>query len=437
MHTLYASFLLFSFFILTFFCLSLIIKDKLFVSETVFSFLFGLLLKKTEFIKIDNLENILFHFSRILMSLQVVAVGLFVPKKYMKRESKSIFYFLIPIMFLSYGISTGIIYLVGQYFSISFLNIFNSMIIGACITPTDPVLASVILKGKFANKYIPAHLRNLLMVESGMNDGLGWPMLALPIFLMKKEEFNTFSYNFFVKTILYEVVLSVPLGILIGFVFKKIYIFVKKNKLIDKESNLAFLLILTTFSIGLNVFIQIDDILCLFVIGLSFTHNNIYLDEMKSMHLLEVIDLLFTLTFFILFGLNIEYKIFSVPNMLIGFLIILFRRLPLVLMFYKFIPQLFSLKEALLTGWFGPIGVGAIFFALEAQHKENLKSDIFDVIQVIVVFSLIVHGITAPFVNLSMKRKREKLIDEEESGGCESDYTDDVLHKTDFDITFA
>lgn len=437
MDTLYVTFLLFSIFIGIFFCLSLLIKDRLYISETVFSFLYGILIKKTNKLNITNLKNILFHFSRILMSLQVVAVGIYVPKKYIKKEWKSLIIFLIPIMILSYIFSTVLIYFISSLFNYETITIWDALIIGACITPTDPVLASAILKGKFANKYIPPHLRNLLMVESGANDGLGWPMLAFPLIIIElkklsnNKEINLIEFfkKFFIKSILYEVLLSIFLGFLIGYLFKKIYTFCKKKKLIDKESNLSFMLVITTLSIGLNVKFGMDDILGLFIIGLAFTYENKYLEEIKEMHFMEVIDLLFTLNFFILFGLNLDLKLLNLKNILISISMILFRRLPLVLLFYKFIPQLFNFKEALIAGWFGPIGCGAIFFSLEAEkHLKNNDSLIFNITQVIVSFSVIVHGITAPFVHLHLRNSKSGLKDKndviEDSGGFDSDYTD-------------
>lgn len=40
--------------------------------------------------------------------------------------------------------------------------------IAACFTPTDPVLCNSIVQGKFAEKHIPVHLRNLISCERYM-----------------------------------------------------------------------------------------------------------------------------------------------------------------------------------------------------------------------------------------------------------------------------
>lgn len=54
---------------------------------------------------------------------------------------------------------------------ISFL---QALAIGACVTPTDPVLSNSIVKGKFADKNVPPGLQKIVVAESGANDGLGY-----------------------------------------------------------------------------------------------------------------------------------------------------------------------------------------------------------------------------------------------------------------------
>lgn len=57
----------------------------------------------------------------------------------------------------------------------------------ACITPTDPVLANAIVKGRYSEKYVSAHLRDIISAEAGANDGFGYPFLFLAIYLLKEK----------------------------------------------------------------------------------------------------------------------------------------------------------------------------------------------------------------------------------------------------------
>ncbi len=74
----------------------------------------------------------------------------------------------MPLAFVFMALVTH--YLVGLDWTTSFLA-------GAVLAPTDPVFASAIV----GRKEIPAKLRELLNVESGVNDGLALPVVLLLI----------------------------------------------------------------------------------------------------------------------------------------------------------------------------------------------------------------------------------------------------------------
>jgi len=50
-------------------------------------------------------------------------------------------------------------------------------------------------------------------------------------------------------------------------------------------------------------------------------------------------------------------------------MIVLFRRIPAILMAYKFMPNcIVDWEEALFMGYFGPIGIGAVFYVEHTRH---------------------------------------------------------------------
>lgn len=74
----------------------------------------------------------------------------------------------MPLAFIFMALVTH--YLVG-------LDWMTSFLVGAVLAPTDPVFASAIV----GRKDVPARLRQLLNVESGINDGLALPVVLLLI----------------------------------------------------------------------------------------------------------------------------------------------------------------------------------------------------------------------------------------------------------------
>lgn len=58
----------------------------------------------------------------------------------------------------------------------------------------------------------------------------------------------------------------------------------------------------------------------------------------------------------------------------LGILILLFRRLPWVFVIHKKIPQIEEIRQAIFVGFFGPIGVSAIFYLyIATEFVQTLK----------------------------------------------------------------
>ncbi len=59
----------------------------------------------------------------------------------------------------------------------------EALLLGAVLAPTDPVITSAVV----AAKSIPAKLRHVLNLESGLNDGLALPLVLVFIALAAHE----------------------------------------------------------------------------------------------------------------------------------------------------------------------------------------------------------------------------------------------------------
>lgn len=407
-------------FTLSFGLLSLFIKERLYIAETTVATTYGIICRyvfkdHNEMLPVENLKNadFIFHFAHIVLSLQLVAVGVTVPRAFMKKNWKPLMILLLPVMAIMYAISTVII-----KYSLA-LDWTTSMVIGACVTPTDPILASAVIKGKFANKYIPSRLRNLLAVESGANDGLGFPLLVLSILLKQGGKKNTpfldIMKQWIFKTWGFEILLAIVIGAAIGAGARVLLKYSVKNMLIDKESFFAYSFALAILVTGVTAFIESDDLLAVFVSGMFFAWDEEMVVDMKNSHVMEVVDLIFNQSFFIVLGITLPRTIFEWDIALASILILLFRRLPALLLMKmcRALPQ-FKLREILFAGWFGPIGVGAIFFAYHTVHviassDPQTAETVLRIVQAIVFSSILVHGTTAPIIHMHLRTKNKKL----------------------------
>jgi NhaP-type Na+/H+ or K+/H+ antiporter len=150
--------------------------------------------------------------------LQVLFAGIALPKAYLRKEWKSLAMLLLPIMTCAWLVSSLLIW--ALFPGLKFL---EALIIGSCVTPTDPVLANSITKGRFADKHVPKHVRNIIVAESGANDGLGFPFLFLALYLLLyKRSYEGVSTlggamgKWFYEIWAYQILLSVVEGAVIG-----------------------------------------------------------------------------------------------------------------------------------------------------------------------------------------------------------------------------
>lgn len=189
-----------------------------------------------------NLDTITMYFTRLVLGVQLVLSGVQLPGRYLTTEWKSLSLLLGPGM-AAMWLSSGLL-IWGLVPDITFL---QALAVGACVTPTDPVLSNSIVKGKFADKNIPRPLQRIIIAESGANDGLGYPFLFLALYLMKYTQGPGFSGGagkaialWVYETLIYEIVLSVVYGAVVGWIAMKLLHWAEERHYVDRESFLVF-----------------------------------------------------------------------------------------------------------------------------------------------------------------------------------------------------
>ncbi|KAJ1920626.1 hypothetical protein H4219_001184 [Mycoemilia scoparia] len=344
------------------------VKERLYLSEALVATVFGIIIGP----KAINI---------------VMAAGMTLPKKYMLRKWRSLAVLFGPVMVVMWLVSGALM--------IPFikLSILNALLVASCVTPTDPILANSIVKGRFAEAHVPRNVRDVLSAESGANDAMA---------------------KWFYWIWAFEILLSIVIGIVVGYIARKVLYFAQDRELIDKESFLSFGIALALFIVGCLTLIGSDDILACFCAGHSFTWDDWFSQETKDAHFQEVLDSLINITFFVYFGTIIPWSDFNNPELqltpwrlvVVAILILLFRRMPIVVALTKITPAFKTYGQSAFAGWFGPIGVGAVFFselAIEdAEENGGLEFRGIQVIRPVVFFlvlsSVIVHGITVPII---------------------------------------
>ncbi|CAN6668364.1 hypothetical protein TRVA0_040S00870 [Trichomonascus vanleenenianus] len=400
------------------FCLvSFTLKDRLYIAEPLPAMLFGVVFQEAHWARpraYGDPNDISREFARLVLGIQLTLAGVQLPGKYLKQAKWSIFMLLVPVMTAMWVISALIIFLL-----VPGLTFLEALIIGSCITPTDPVLCASIVHGRFAEKYVSERLKNIIVGESGANDGFGYPFLflALSIYYYSGVEI---ARQWIVYTIFYEILLSVAYGAVIGYLFQEIVVFGKQRGYIDRDAYYLSVFAMAIFIMGTAGLIGTDDLLACFIAGNLFTWNDRFRIDTLHDSLQPVMDLILNLGIFMWIGATMPWTSFNdvLPVwrfIVMGVCILVFRRVPAVVAFYKLIPDIGSFNEALFSGFFGPIGVGALFYLeialreFEEQHQPPtrvLAETIGPVVYFAILSSVVVHGLSIPVIKLIMTLRK-------------------------------
>ncbi|ATY64134.1 Na(+) H(+) antiporter 2 [Cordyceps militaris] len=439
-------------FISLFGLVSFLIKEHFYLSEALIAMVIGVAFgpKGAQFIRPHeyagcpqnnlsatqceaNIDAITLDFSRLVLAVQLVLAGVQLRSKYLWLEAKSVLLLVGPGMAMMWIATSLLVW--GLLGTPSFL---HALAVGACVTPTDPVLSAVIVKGKFADKNIPKVLQDLIVAESGTNDGLGYPWLFFALYLIKyigagaDPDAGGAGQAFglwFALTWAYVILMSIAYGAVVGLLAQYLLHWAEDRGWVDRESFLVFAISLGLFVLGTCGLLGTDDVLACFVAGNAFTWDDWFRQETKDDSLQPTVDMLLNVTIFLWYGAVIPWDLiahndFTTLSRVIplGLLILLLRRLPWIYGMHQWIHQIDSRQNAIFVGFFGPIGVSAIFYLYIAtefidrhlsddngvprEDVKHLRDTVTVVVWFMVVVSVVVHGLSIPLGKLGYMAPR-------------------------------
>ncbi|SJX62593.1 related to Na+/H+-exchanging protein [Sporisorium reilianum f. sp. reilianum] len=428
---------------------SYLIKERLFLGEAPLAVLIGIGLGPYGLGGIFNwaskevdVDEISLGLCRVVIGIQLTLVGVQLPYKYPWIEIRSLVVLLIPIMTIMWLATTLCIWLV-----IPSLPLLAGLVIATSATPTDPVLSNAIVKGAFADQYVSPRLRNLISAESGANDGFGYPFLFLAVHLLKLDTTTQALTAWIFETCIYTVGGAILYGIVVGHICRRLIEFSTDRNLIDKESFLLFGAAMGVFIIGSGGVLQFDDLLAAFVAGNALSWTDFYREQCEESEVDNCLDLLLNLVFFSFLGATIPWDSFNDPAngitpgrlVLMCVLVLLFRRLPAMIAFYRYVPTLHDISEACFIGYFAPIGAGALFYlgVILDKFKPHDPSPVAERIRILakpityalILASIIGHSLAIPLVKLAFRYFDVKSI----KLNGESDSEDDATKQEDDD----
>ncbi|WP_010205419.1 cation:proton antiporter [Salinibacterium sp. PAMC 21357] len=272
----------------------------------------------------------------------------------------------------------------------------EALLIGAILAPTDPVFAAALV----GNKRVPQRLRQLLNVESGVNDGLALPFVIVFLAVSSGSE----------DLHLGELGLELLIGTVIGIAVPWLVIKALHTRLFAAAGVFEPLV---PIAIGLLVFalsttLHANLFLAAFAAGVTVaTVGQKEREEFEEFG--EIISELLKLLALMVFGALLSFKFLGEiawTGWLFAILALIVAR-PAAL-FVSFLGSGLSMREQVAAMWFGPKGFASVVYVLVVVSADIPAGDlIFHLVALTIALSIIAHSSTDVVVARSFSEPGE------------------------------
>ncbi|MGY1755034.1 cation:proton antiporter domain-containing protein [Blastococcus sp. SYSU D01042] len=323
--------------------------------------------------------------TRLILAVSVMSVALRYPVGAARAQ-------LRPVLLLL-GVAMPAMALITAGLSAAVLGVGlgAAALLGAALSPTDPVLASSVVTGEPAEEDLPARDRQILSLESGANDGL-----ALPLVLLAIAVAGPLTTGAAVLESSWQVAGAVVVGTLLGWLGGRALRAGEEHGSTDHGPLALFTVVLAFTVLGLSGVLHVDGILAVFVCGLAFNLVATGSDRTTDAPVDEAVNRFLVLPLFIAVGAALPWSAWADlgwrgPALAVAVLVL--RRLPVLLLLRR--PLGLGLPDAVHLGWFGPIGVSALFYLAMEAERLGADTTVLAAGTMVVAASTLAHGITA------------------------------------------
>ncbi|WP_017589895.1 cation:proton antiporter domain-containing protein [Nocardiopsis ganjiahuensis] len=336
-------------------------------------------------------ESLLLEGSRLLLAASVMTAALRFPFSSLRSLLPQFALLLCVVMPLAAAVTSASALMLG-------LPLALAVVVGVCLCPTDPVLASSVVTGEPAERALPGRLRRLLTGESGANDGLALPLVGVAVAVALPLTGPGDAAG----RLVWEVLGGVALGALMGAAAGKAMEAATRERELEQGPSLVFTLLLAVAVLGAARLIGVGGVLAVFSAGLAYNWTVRESERTPQQNIDEAVNRYLALPVFVLLGIVLpwqEWVGFGPAALAFVFAVLLLRRLPWVMLCRR--PLGLRPRGSAFLGWFGPMGVSALFYAAHSAHEGVHDPRLFAAVSLAVTASVVAHGVTSsPFRKL-------------------------------------
>jgi len=256
----------------------------------------------------------------------------------------------------------------------------ESLLIGAILAPTDPVFAAALV----GNEKVPARLRHLLNVESGVNDGLALPFVVILLAVVARDDLHLVSIG-------WELLLGIAIGIAVPWIairLERTRWFAVSGQYAPLNAVAIGLLVLALSKVGhANLF------LAAFAAGITVATIG-HKEREAFEHFGELVAEIFKLAALLVFGALLSPAFFGgITWTGWAFAILALVVARPVALWLSFLRSRLGMREQLAAMWFGPKGFASVVYGLLVLASGvPAAGQIFALSAFTIVLSIVLHS---------------------------------------------
>jgi sodium/hydrogen antiporter len=170
----------------------------------------------------------------------------------------------LVLAFLSMTLTVGLVALIGFY-GLG-LSLGASILLGAILAPTDPVLASEVQLKHPGDR---DRLRRALSGEGGLNDGTAFPFVMLGLGLLGLHDLGAYGWRWWAVDVVWAILGGLGIGGALGFGTGQLIVFLRRRQREVVTMDGFLLLGLIGFAYGSAIAAQTYGFLAVFAAGLA------------------------------------------------------------------------------------------------------------------------------------------------------------------------
>jgi NhaP-type Na+/H+ or K+/H+ antiporter len=269
----------------------------------------------------------------------------------------------------------------------------SALLLAAIVTPTDPVLAQAIVTSESAEANVPPDARHLISADSAGNDGLAFLFVTVAIWLLTEP--GKLDLAHFAYLVFWELAGALAIGAVIGWVVGRLMVAAaghwgEEASLLSATTALAFAAVTGLKLIGM------DGLFGVFGVGLALSAAIGDEHQARAAGFNHSLAELFQLPLLVLIGMMLPFDAWyrmGWPLLFAVILLLLIRRIPMLLLVKPMLRSIPDWPSAVFVGWFGPIGVGTVFYAAFVLQQAG-AAEVYAFATAAIAGSVLAHGLT-------------------------------------------